>query len=118
MLVDTLQILRDRAAILPRVGAEAQILAHSQIRKDLPALRNMGDPQANQLLRAHTVDASPIELDRAACWAHQPGHHTQCRRLASAVGTQQRHNAPLWHLQAHALQRANAPVVGLQLVDG
>ena len=74
-------------------------------------------PRRTRLSGAAAVMSAPFE-------AHPPRAHrldarerAQQRRLACAVGADQRHQFALAHMQVDALQRRNAPVVTAQSFD-
>src|SRR5947199_412855 len=62
------------------------------------------------------IDAPTVELDRAVRRPEETGDHPQGRRLARAVRPEERDNAALGDLETDAVQRADAPVVGLDVV--
>src|SRR6267143_3617219 len=107
------RILARGAEIASRVPTEQQILAHGQLGEDLPSFGHLNDTHANQAVGARSVDAPTVELDRATRRPEETGDHPQRGRLAGAVGSEQRDDAPLGDLETDAVQGADAPVVGL-----
>src|SRR6266850_302050 len=99
-----------------RVPTEQQVLAHGQLREDLSSFGHLDDPGPHHAVGAPAIDALAVELDRAARRPEKTGDHAQCRRLASAVRPEERYDAALRDLEAHAVQGADAPVVGLDVV--
>src|SRR5437016_1708068 len=84
--------------------------------EDLPSFGHLDDPGAHHTVRAPAINALAVELDRAARRPEEAGDHPQGGRLARAVRPQERDDAPLGDLEADAVQRADAAVVGLDLV--
>src|SRR6059058_6193388 len=99
-----------------RVAAEQQILSHGQIREYLSAFGHLDDPRPHHAVWAPSIDALAVEVDRAARRPEETGDHPQCRRLTRAVRPEERDNAALGDLETDAVQRADAPVVGLDVV--
>src|SRR5207247_9308473 len=110
------RLLASGTEIRSGVPAEQQILAHGQLGEDLPSFGHMDDAGAHHTVRAPAIDAPTVELDRAARRPEETGDHPQCRRLTRAVRPEERDNAALGDLETDAVQRADAPVVGLDVV--
>src|SRR2546428_1128643 len=122
-LAQAREILEHAGRILARatevpsgVPAEQQVLAHRQMGEDLPSFGHLDDPGAHHTVRAPAIDTPTVELDRAARRPEETGDHPQYGRLARAVRPEERDDAPLGDLETDAVQRADAPVVGLDLV--
>src|SRR5438445_4355052 len=110
------RLLACRTEMPSRVAAEQQILAHGQIREYPSSFGHLDDPRPHHPVWAPSIDTLAIEVDRAARGPEETGNHPQCRRLARAVRPEQRDDAPLSDLETDAVQGADAPVVGLDLV--
>src|SRR5206468_5894726 len=110
------RLLARGAEIASRVPTEQQILAHGQIREYLSSFGHLDDPRPDHAVWAPSIDPLAVEVDRAARRPEETGNHPQCRRLARAVRPEQRDDAPLGDLETDAVQGADAPVVGLDLI--
>ena len=53
------QIVSDGVAILARIGAHHQVLAHAQERKHLAPLRHMAQAEPHDLVGFHALDRHP-----------------------------------------------------------
>ena len=124
ILVDLLQVFlhagTQRAA---RVGAGQQVLFHRQVREAVAAFHDLADAALHQRRRVELVDALAAEQDLAlgdvaALGAQQVGDRLQRRRLAGAVGAQQRHDLTFPDLERDAAQDQDHVVVDdLDVVD-
>src|SRR5207245_6222419 len=92
--VHALEVLRDTAAPAPRVGAQAQVLLDGEVHERAAPLGRVADAEPHQVFRRAPVDALPREADLARRADHA-AHRAQRRRLARAVGAQNRGDAAL-----------------------
>ena len=80
----------------PRVGAELEVLAHGEARKDLAALGDVHDAALDHPVARQAIDALAFEAHLAPARAQEPRDRAQHRRLAGAVGAHHRQRlAPL-----------------------
>jgi hypothetical protein len=102
-------------AVAAQIGAEPQVLEHGHGAEDLPPLGAMGEPRGDDPGRREPgeVMALVVDLERDAPGARPqvPGNGEQRRRLAGAVGTQQRDDLARLDAQADVVQdlRGAAP---------
>ena len=104
------------AAARARVGAGQQVLLDGEMAEAVAALHDLDAAAADELAGREPVDARAHELDGAlrhlaALRQQQVGDGLQRRRLAGAVGAEQRHDGALGHGQRHALQHEDDVVV-------
>src|SRR5262245_34541548 len=108
----------------PARDRRKKVLRHGQIGKHLVALGDEHDAAAGDLVRRQIVDALALERDGAlgdarVVDAEEAGDRAQRRRLAGAVGAEQRHDLFRRDGQRDALHgRDGALVHDFQLVDG
>ena len=71
-----------------------------------------------QVLHLSTLEYDRALGDVAALGVEQIGNRLQRRRLAGAVGAEQRDDAALWHVERHALEHQDDVIVDhLDIVD-
>ncbi|MGY3367647.1 hypothetical protein ACVWZL_004772 [Bradyrhizobium sp. GM2.4] len=97
-------------------GAELEIFQRGHVGDDAPALHHLEDAAANDLVGIDAVDALAPEQDLAArdfavLGLEQPGDRLQRRRLAGAVGAEQRHDRALGHVEAETAQHQDDVVI-------
>src|SRR5262249_56272411 len=91
--------------------------------EDVPALHDLQDGAADDVIRIAVMDGLALELDRAlrdvpALGAQQARDRLERGRLAGAVGPEESDDAPLGDLERHALQDEDDVVVDdLHVVD-
>ncbi len=109
--------------MLLRMAASDQVLLGGQMLEHAAALEDLHQAELGHLMRAHAIDALVAELDGAlgdlaALGAQHTRYRLQGRRLAGAVGAQERGDAALADVDRHALQHQDDPVVDdLDIVD-
>jgi hypothetical protein len=86
------------------------------MREAVAALHHLDDALLDQIGRRHPVDALALVgdaalRDLAALGAQQVGDRLQRRRLAGAIGAEQRGDAALRHFERNALQHQDDVVV-------
>ncbi len=82
---------RDLAALLD-VRAELQVLHHRHLREDQPAFRHQGDAAPHDDVAGPSGQHFAGEADVALLRRQHARDHAHRRRLAGAVGAQQRHD--------------------------
>src|SRR5438034_6935458 len=80
----------DTLTVPPREGAELQVLEHGHPREDPPAFRRLRDPQAHDAVGRERVQALAVEAHGAPAGPHGAEDRPQRRRLAGAVGADER----------------------------
>src|SRR5207302_10999804 len=89
-----------------RVGADQEVLAHTEVAEHVAALGDVADAGGDDGVRRQIAQVTAAVDDAAALRAHEPRHRAQRGGLAAAVGPEQRHDLTLAHAERHALQRA------------
>ena len=87
---------------------------HAQLGKHLPALRHQHQAAGDDLLSAQRHQVLARQRDAALQRAVQARQSAHQRRLARAVGAQQRHHLASTHLQVDAAQHRGRTVAGHQ----
>jgi hypothetical protein len=91
--------------------------------KEPAPLEDLGDAPAHDVVGLVAVDARVVQFDRAARHlalqrVEHPGDSAQRRRLACAIGAQQRHDLPGLHPQRNTPQHEDHVAVDdLDVVD-
>src|SRR5438045_3004845 len=96
-----------------QAGAELQVLEHRHARKDAPALRRLGDAAPHDLVGRQASDVLALEQDGALARLRAAADGHQQRRLAGAVGADQRDDLAGRNLDIDAMQRLDMAVEGL-----
>jgi hypothetical protein len=104
------QVAGDAVGVASHVAAEAQVLGHGQLLEGAAPLGDVGDAGADDVRRGLPVDALAGQVDLAAGAHHHVAHRAQERRLAGAVGAQQRHHRALLDRQIDAVEDRHRPV--------
>ena len=63
------------------------------------------------------MDRFPFEKDLSLPDGDNPGDRHKSRRFSGAVGSNKGDDLPLGNLYAHALQRMDISVIGMDVVD-
>ena len=100
------------------VGAEEEVLADGVRGENLPALGDVRHAEADDLVWPLGGDVDAIERDRAAALLDQAGDRAEERRLAGAVGTDERDDFALGDLQGDVLEGADDAVADFDVGDG
>ena len=90
---DLVEVFADLDVVGSKKGAAAEILLDRQAGKHPPALRNVRDAQANDLLRRKLVDALAGKHDLAIADRHEARDRTQRGALPGSVRADDGHNA-------------------------
>src|SRR5712691_2652980 len=106
-----LEVGRDRLTVPPREGAELQVLEHGHPREDPPAFRRLRDPQAHDAVGRERVQALAVEAHGAPAGPHGAEDRPQRRRLAGAVGPDERDDLTGRDGQRDAAERPDVAVV-------
>ena len=104
--------------VLAREGAHLEVLADRHAREDAPALGRLGDADlARPRGRSVSWISRPSKTDRALLRRQDPGDRAQRRRLAGAVGADQRDDLARVDLERDALERLDRAVEGVDVLD-
>ena len=101
--------------IPPRVCAEHDVVAHGQFGKHLAAFRHQRDAARGDPMRGQLLDPLVVEHDRARHRPQQAGHRAHRRRLAGAVGAEQRHHLAGLHRERHLFEHRRRAIAGAEL---
>ena len=96
---------------------EAQVLGDGQRRERALAARHLHDAAARDLVGRRVRHVAPVEHDGAVRRLDQTGDRLQQRRLAGAVGAEQRDDLAFVDLEVHAEQHLHAVVVHVDVAD-
>ena len=110
--VNALEHLAPVAGIAVAEAAQGEVLGHAQAAEQAAALGHERHAQLDAVGGVHRADRLAVEGHLAGLRLHQPGDGLEQRRLAGAVGADERHHLAGLHAQRHALQRAHAGAVG------
>ena len=97
-------------------GAEPEVLVHREGREDAAPARHEREALPGDRLRLLAGDRRAVEPDRAAADLDQPAGALEQRRLAGAVGAEQRHDLALVHLEVDAEEDLHRAVGDLDLL--
>ncbi|MFK4700966.1 hypothetical protein ABIF42_006560 [Bradyrhizobium diazoefficiens] len=99
------------------IGTHLEVLRHAHAREDAPSLRRLRDAQMRDLVGGHVGDVAAFVQDLAGTGPRlaEDGHHQ--RRLAGAVGADQRHDLAGIDFDVDALQRLDLAVGGAKAAD-
>ena len=100
----------------PRERAQFEILPNGETRKNPAPFRHMTDARVHNSLRRPARDALTAEV-YLPFGAQQSADDAQRRRLARAVGADQRDDLTLAHGQRKLVERAHAAVVGVNVLQ-
>src|SRR5438552_621300 len=89
-LEDAVAVLADPAPILALEGAHLEVLEHAHAREEPPPLRRLRDAHLHDLVGRRRGDVAVPERDRALPRPVQAVDRPERRRLAGAVGPDQR----------------------------
>ncbi len=103
-------------AVAAGEGAELEVFQRRHVGDDAPALHHLEDAAADDLVGIDAVDALAVEHDLAArdlavLGLEQARDRLQRRRLAGAIGAEQRDDRALGHLEAQAAQHQDDVVI-------
>src|SRR5882672_10458595 len=115
--VDEFQIVSDGVAVLARIGAHHQVLAHAQERKHLAPLGHVAKTEPHDLVGFHALDRLAEKFDRALLRIENAGNGLQHRGLAGAIGAQQRYDFSVRDLDTDAPDRHDRAVVTLDIAE-
>jgi hypothetical protein len=99
-------------------GAHLQVFQHGHAHEDAPAFRRLRDFQPRDLVRRKLRDVAAGEDDLAFAGARVAEDRHHQRRLAGAVGPDQRHDLTLADVDINALERGDMAVIGLHRAHG
>ena len=97
----------------PHVGAHPQVVEHGELREDAAPFGNVRNPGARHRLGA----ARPALAGERhiAVAAHRSGHGAQRRRLAGAVGSEERDDLALVDGEGDSVQCLHLPVARVDI---
>ena len=100
----------DGAGSLPQLPTEEDVVAHTQVRRQVELLVDDRDTEIHRLVRRVELDPLSVQLQVAVRRGGHPGHDLHQGRLAGAVLSEQhRHLAPAY-IEVDTLERAGDPV--------
>src|SRR5262249_42873925 len=111
--IDALEIGADLRAVAADIGAEAEILLDAELHESAAAVRYMGNAEARDLLGREARDVASAEPEGALPLHHRRDRPQQ-RRLAGAIGTQQRGDAARLHREVDTVQHLRRTVGGVE----
>src|SRR5207245_7411968 len=103
----------DAYRVTPNRGAEPHVLADGQAREHPPPLGNVADPEPDDRLGREPVDRTALEGEGALRRMDESGDEPQGRRLAGAVGAEERHDLAGANLQRDTTERGDVAVGGV-----
>ena len=103
-----------RRSIQPAV---AQVLGDGQRRERRPAAGHEHDAPGRDLVGGGVGDVAAVEDDRALVGRDQAGDRLEQRRLAGAVGAEQRHDLALVDLEVDVEQHLHVAVADVEAPD-
>ena len=103
--------------VVARERAQLEVLAHGHAREDAPAFGRVADAARARSGRASCARSRCRRSGSCRCRTDQPADRAQRRRLARAVGADQRDDLALLDAQANAGERADAPVASVEVFD-
>ena len=125
ILIDHFQVLSNRrAAGAAGESAGQEVFFHGQMLEAMSAFHYLHHAELHQFPGRGLVDALAAKFDRslghvATLRSQQVRNCLERRRLARAIGTEQRNDRPFLHLQRNALEHQDHVVVDdLDVVDG
>ena len=94
-----------------RVAAQLEVVEHGEVAEDAAPLRHQRDARAEDRLGRLAGHVAPVERARGRPPAPmQPGDGAEQRRLARAVGADQRHQLARAHLEGDVAERGDGAV--------
>ena len=93
------------------MAAKQEILQHGRVLEQLDVLKGPRDAPPGDLVRRHPRDVLVAEDEPAMARLVDPAHQVEDRRLAGAVGADDREHLARLDLEAHILQRLDASEV-------
>jgi len=104
------------AASTQRIGRREQVLLHRQVLEHAAPLHHVEEPRAHEFVRTASNGVGAVETHGAArhlavLEREQVRHRLERRRLARAVGAEQRDDRPARHGERQPVQRLHCTVV-------
>src|SRR5271163_4044449 len=99
------------------MSADLEVFLDRELREDAPPLGYMGDAAGDDGIGGEAADRSALKADLAGGWAQQAGDRLERRRLARAVGADQRNDFAAAHLQADPAERLHLIVEDIETDD-
>jgi hypothetical protein len=88
----------------PGPRAHPEVLLDGERPEERPVLGDVHQPATHEVGGPHAVDLLVVENDVSRGRSDHPGTGSQGRRLARAVGPDQRDDLPLVHLEVHVVE--------------
>src|SRR5499433_325975 len=101
VVVHHLEVAGDALAVLPRVRAHLEVLAHGEQGKHLSPLRHVAEPQAHHAVGIHAAEGAPAEGNGPLLRVHHPRYRLEDGGFARAVGAEDGHDRAARHREAH-----------------
>src|SRR5262249_55314438 len=98
-------------------GADAHVLEHRELGKDLGDLERARDAERNALVWRQCGDVAAIERNRAGQWREEPADQVEKRGLAGAVGTDDGAQLAFFHAHRYVAHGHQAAEAATDLVD-
>ena len=92
---------------------EPEVLGHGEVGEDAAAVGQGAEPGAGQRVGAHAVGVAPEDVEAAPGRHHLAAGHTQRRRLAGPVGSEQGQHRTARDREVDAVQHLDLPVGGV-----
>src|SRR3954453_18667286 len=115
--VDAVDVLADPGAVAAGERAHLEVLEDRHPREDAPPLGRLGDPDLGDRVARQALDVAAVEDDPPGPRRDDARDGPQRRRLAGAVGADQRDDLALVDLERDALQRLDRAVERVDVLD-
>ena len=109
--------LRAAGLVTIEPARQPQVLVDGQRREHALSARDHDDAPGRDLVGRGVGGVAPVEHDRPAVGGHHAGDGLQERRLAGAVGAEQRDDLALVDLEVHAEQHLDVVVAHVDVAD-
>ena len=94
-------------------SAQTQVFLYGLLRKNSSALRDLGKTHVDDLVRRNLCQLRAVQFDTAGRRFQQAGNGMHGRRLACAVGADQRDDLAVLHLKGNSLDRLDHAITYL-----
>src|SRR5262249_608711 len=109
--IGAVDVRRDSGAVAPRHGPDLEVFPDGLANERAAALRHMRNAEAHDVLDCPAGQRLAAETNVSGD-VHHSGYGPERRRLAGAVGAQQRGNAPFGDLEVKPEQHLGGAVEG------
>ena len=114
--IDPLKVLFNAVHVLAVAGADAQVLFHGELGKNLSGLRDLNQAGFHDLIGL-VGDGFAVKLNGAVGALHDRRNALEQRGLAGAVGAQDGDDLALFHFQRNAAEGVNAAICRFQIFN-